>query len=35
VAALSALMATRPDLIGAWAPAHAPHARVRPIPQGV
>jgi cobalt/nickel transport system permease protein len=35
VAALSALMATRPDLIGAWAPAAAPHAPVRPIPQGV
>jgi cobalt/nickel transport system permease protein len=35
VAALSALMATRPDLIGAWAPAAAPHASVRPIPQGV
>jgi cobalt/nickel transport system permease protein len=34
VAALGALMATRPDLIGAWAPAEAPRARVRPIPQG-
>ena len=35
VAALSALMATRPDLIGAWAPAETSRGRVRPIPQGV
>ena len=34
VAALSALMATRPDLIGAWAPPEPPRARVRPLPQG-
>jgi cobalt/nickel transport system permease protein len=34
VAALSALMATRPDLIGAWAPAGRFQPHVRPIPQG-
>jgi cobalt/nickel transport system permease protein len=34
VAALSALTATRPDLIGAWAPDDAPPSHVRPIPHG-
>jgi len=34
VAALSALMATRPDLIGGWAPRDAPRPPVRAIPQG-
>jgi cobalt/nickel transport system permease protein len=34
VAALSALMATRPDLIGAWAPADRPRPHGGPIPQG-
>jgi cobalt/nickel transport system permease protein len=34
VAAVSALMATRPDLIGGWAPTETA-APVRPIPQGV
>jgi cobalt/nickel transport system permease protein len=34
VAALSALMASRPDLIGAWAPHEAPPPRTLPIPQG-
>jgi cobalt/nickel transport system permease protein len=35
VAALSALMATRPDLIGGWAPSERSAPPVRPIPQGV
>ena len=34
VAALSALMATRPDLLGGWAPDEQPRARVLPLPQG-
>ena len=34
VAALSALMAARPDLLGAWAPPDPPRARVRSLPQG-
>jgi cobalt/nickel transport system permease protein len=34
VAALSALMATRPDLIAGWAPAPQAQARIRPVPQG-
>jgi cobalt/nickel transport system permease protein len=35
VAAVSALMATRPDLIGGWAPTAHVAPSVRPIPQGV
>jgi cobalt/nickel transport system permease protein len=34
VAALSALMATRPDLIGGWAPAEARAPRILAMPQG-
>jgi cobalt/nickel transport system permease protein len=34
VAAVSALMVTRPDLIGGWAPAEQAATSVRPIPQG-
>jgi cobalt/nickel transport system permease protein len=34
VAALSALMATRPDLIGGWAPPMQPQPRIHPVPQG-
>ena len=34
VAALSALMAARPDLLGGWAPEERPRARVLPLPQG-
>jgi cobalt/nickel transport system permease protein len=34
VAALSALMATRPDLIAGWAPAGEPRPGIRPVPQG-
>jgi cobalt/nickel transport system permease protein len=34
VAAVSALMATRPDLIGGWAPPQPAAARVVPLPQG-
>jgi cobalt/nickel transport system permease protein len=34
VAALSALMATRPDLIGGWAPRESAAARVHAFPQG-
>jgi cobalt/nickel transport system permease protein len=34
VAALSALMATRPDLIGGWAAAEPARARSLPLPQG-
>jgi cobalt/nickel transport system permease protein len=34
VAALSALMATRPDLIGAWAPAETAPSRLHAFPQG-
>jgi cobalt/nickel transport system permease protein len=33
VAAVSALMVTRPDLIGGWAPAEHAAPPVRPIPQ--
>jgi cobalt/nickel transport system permease protein len=35
VAAVSALMATRPDLIGGWAPTEPAAPPARPIPQGV
>jgi cobalt/nickel transport system permease protein len=35
VAALSAMMATRPDLIPGWAPTEATPARVHAYPQGV
>jgi cobalt/nickel transport system permease protein len=35
VAALSALMATRPDLIGAWAPIEPARPRTVAMPQGV
>jgi cobalt/nickel transport system permease protein len=35
VAAVSALMATRPDLIGGWAPAEPVARAAHPIPQGV
>jgi cobalt/nickel transport system permease protein len=34
VAALSALMATRPDLIGGWAAPARPQSRIHPVPQG-
>jgi hypothetical protein len=34
VAALSALMATRPDLIGDWAAPEPARARALPLPQG-
>jgi cobalt/nickel transport system permease protein len=34
VAALSALMASRPDLIGGWAPLPEPQRRIDPVPQG-
>jgi cobalt/nickel transport system permease protein len=34
VAALSALMATRPDLIGGWAVAEPARARAVPLPAG-
>jgi cobalt/nickel transport system permease protein len=34
VAAVSALMVARPDLIGGWAPAERAATPVRPIPQG-
>jgi hypothetical protein len=34
VAALSALMATRPDLIGGWAPAERARPRTVALPQG-
>jgi cobalt/nickel transport system permease protein len=34
VAALSALMATRPDLIGGWAPPGDPQPHIRPVAQG-
>jgi cobalt/nickel transport system permease protein len=34
VAVLSALMATRPDLLGGWAPLARPQARIHAVPQG-
>jgi cobalt/nickel transport system permease protein len=34
VAALSALMATRPDLIGGWAAPAEPQRPIHPVPQG-
>jgi cobalt/nickel transport system permease protein len=34
VAALSALMATRPDLIGGWAPPAEQQRQIGPLPQG-